>query len=102
MSRVIAMSDGPMHGGAAKHEALRHQSLARALTADETALAAAHEAIFIEGTHDFAAVAAALTARNIARPTGTSGPWSTEILSQELSALNDSLDAAYATDGIGA
>jgi hypothetical protein len=81
---------------------LARQSLARPLTEAEQGLARALEAIFVAGTHDFAAVAAALQASNIARPSGTSEPWTTALLETELAAVNAALDAAYAKDGLGA
>ncbi len=82
--------------------ALRQQSLARPLTAAESALAEALEAIFADGTHAFDAVATALQARGVARPSGAGGPWSVDVLAHELAAVNAALDASYARDGIGA
>jgi hypothetical protein len=84
------------------HERLRHQSLGRALTAEERALADALEAVFGTGEEDFEAVARALEARGIKRPSGGKGAWSAAVLEQELAAINASLDAAYAENGIGA
>jgi len=81
---------------------LARQSLGRALTDDETALASAIEEIFAVGTHDFAAVAAALQAKNIARPSGVSDAWTEAALFDELKRVNAALDDAYATHGIGA
>lgn len=83
-------------------QALRNQALARALTPAETALAAALENIFAAGMHDFAAVAAELQTRAIARPSGSREPWTLATLTSELAAVNAALDAAYARDGIGA
>jgi hypothetical protein len=82
--------------------ALARQSLARPLTAAEQAFATALEAVFAAGTHDFPAVATALQAQGIARPSGTAAPWTATLLASELAAINASLDAAYARDGIGA
>jgi hypothetical protein len=84
------------------HQSLAHQSLSRELTEPEAALARALEEVFAAGTHEFAAVAAALQAKGVARPSGASGIWTEAILASELAALNASLDAAYAQDGIGA
>jgi hypothetical protein len=84
------------------HERLRHQSLGRPLTADERALADALEAVFGSGEQDFEGVARALEARGVKRPSGASGAWSAAVLEQELAAINASLDAAYAENGIGA
>jgi hypothetical protein len=81
---------------------LARQSLARPLTDAEQELARALEAIFASGTHDFAAVAAALQARNVARPSGTDAPWTPALLESELATINAALDAAYAKDGLGA
>jgi hypothetical protein len=81
---------------------LARQSLSRPLSDTEQGLARALEAVFATGTHDFPAVAAALQASNIARPSGTSEPWTTALLERELAAINAALDAAYIKDGIGA
>ena len=80
---------------------LAHQSRARALTAAEQELARALEEIFAAGTHDFAAVAEALQARSIARPSGATATWTRATLAEEMAAINASLDAAYAENGIG-
>jgi hypothetical protein len=83
-------------------QSLAHQSLSRAVTEPEAALARALEEVFATGTHAFAAVAALLQAKGVARPSGATGAWTEAVLASELAALNASLDAAYATDGIGA
>ncbi len=80
---------------------LATQSRGRDLSATEQALAAALEAIFSTGTHDFDAVAAALQDRGVARPSGGAGEWSRDVLMTELVAINASLDAAYTARGIG-
>ncbi len=82
--------------------ALRQQSLARPMSEAETALAAALEAIFAEGTHDPAAVAVALQARGVKRPSGSAAAWDSAALEHELAELNQALDTAYARSGIGA
>ena len=84
------------------HERLKHQSLGRALTVEERALADALESVFGSGEQDFEAVARALDSRNVKRPSGAMGPWSAAVLEQELAAINASLDKAYAENGIGA
>jgi hypothetical protein len=81
---------------------LARQALGRPLTDAEQGLARALEAIFATGTHEFSAVAAALQASNIARPSGSSEPWTTALLESELKSINAALDTAYANDGIGA
>jgi hypothetical protein len=77
-----------------------HQSLRRPLTGAEQALAAALEAIFAAGLHEFPAVAAALQQRHVERPSGSTEPWTLVALEAELRRINDSLDEAYATRGI--
>jgi hypothetical protein len=47
-------------------------------------------------------VARALERDRIKRPSGAAGPWTAAVLEQELIAINASLDAAYAENGIGA
>jgi hypothetical protein len=81
---------------------LANQALARPLTEVEQQLARDLEAVFAEGAHDFGKVAAGLQGRGTKRPSGAPGPWSESVLHEELAALNASLDAAYAADGIGA
>jgi hypothetical protein len=84
------------------HSRLKHQSLGRALTEEERALAAALEKVFATGQHDFEQVARALEAGGVKRPSGASGPWTVAVLQDELARINASLDAAYAEKGIGA
>jgi hypothetical protein len=84
------------------HSRLKHQSLGRPLTPEERALADALEAIFRSGEQDFENVARALQRDGIKRPSGAAGPWTAAVLEQELVAINTSLDAAYAENGIGA
>jgi hypothetical protein len=80
---------------------LAHQARSRALTGAEQTLAAALEAIFATGTHDFDAVAAALQTKGVARPSGSAEAWTGTGLEQELAAVNAALDAHYARHGIG-
>jgi hypothetical protein len=84
------------------HSRLKHQSLGRPLTAEESALANALEKIFLTGQHDFAEVARALEQDGVKRPSGEKGPWTVAVLEAELAQINASLDAAYAQNGIGA
>jgi hypothetical protein len=84
------------------HDRLAHQSLGRPLTSEETALAQALERAFRTGQQDFEEVARALERDGVKRPSGASGPWTAAVLEQELVAINASLDAAYAENGIGA
>jgi hypothetical protein len=84
------------------HSRLMHQSLGRPLSAEERALADALEAIFRTGEQDFENIARALERAGVRRPSGAKGPWTAAVLEQELAAINASLDAAYAQNGIGA
>jgi hypothetical protein len=79
--------------------ALGRQALGRPLTAAESALASALEAIFQNGEHDLSKVAALLDAQGIKRPSGAAGVWSLAVLEQELARINASLDEAYAANG---
>jgi hypothetical protein len=74
---------------------LGRQSLGRPLTEAEIALAAAMEAAFGEGVHDFDALAAALQARGVPAPSGDTMPWTVAKLQAELEAINAALDEAY-------
>ena len=85
-----------------QNPALKTQSLARPLVPAESALASALETIFAGGIHEFEAVASALQARGVARPSGTVTPWTAECLAAELARINGSLDESYARAGIGA
>lgn len=82
--------------------ALAHQCRGRELTGDEAALAAALVEIYADGTHDFSDVAKALTERGVTAPIGGGTDWSAETLGEELAAINEQLDAAYAEHGYGA
>ena len=84
------------------HTRLMHQSLGRALSQDERALADALEAVFRTGEQDFEAVARTLERNGVRRPSGAAGAWTAAVLEQELAQINASLDAAYAENGIGA
>jgi hypothetical protein len=75
------------------------QALARPLTAAEEALADALLSIFASGEHDFAGVAERLNTSGVARPSRADGAWSLSVLEAELSAINRSLDDAYAAAG---
>lgn len=79
------------------HARLARQSLRRALIPAEIALADALERIFASGEHEFAAVAEALNAAAIARPSGDKGAWSEKTLQAELQRINADLDEHYAT-----
>jgi len=78
------------------YEALANQSLRRPLAPDERSLADALDAIFARGEHDFSAVAQALQAAGVKRPSGQAGPWTAQVLDEELKHVNASLDEVYA------
>jgi hypothetical protein len=78
------------------YEALGNQSLRRPFAPAERALADALDEIFARGEHDFAAVASSLQAAGVERPSGQAGPWTAQVLDQELRRINASLDDAYA------
>lgn len=78
------------------YEALANQSLRRPLAPAERALADALDVIFGRGEHDFAAVASSLQSASIRRPSGETGPWTAQVLNDELKRINASLDEAYA------
>jgi len=96
------MAQAGQSGMSDLHSRLEHQSLGRPLTDAERALADALEKVFLTGEHDFEAVARALEADGLKRPSGGKGPWTVAVLEQELAQINASLDAAYAENGIGA
>jgi len=82
--------------------ALAHQCRGRELTEAELALASALMDIYGSGTHDFDAVAEALTERKVAAPLSGATDWTAEKLNDELAGINAQLDAAYAENGYGA
>ncbi len=86
---IVIASQTPSRG------TLGRQSLGRPLTDAEIALAAAMEAAFGEGVHDFGALAAALQARGVPAPSGDAAPWTEAKLRSELEAINAALDEAY-------
>lgn len=81
---------------------LKHQSRARDISGDELALANALEAVFKDGVEDFAEVARRLKANGVVAPHSRRTDWDIALLEAELSAINRSLDDAYARNGIGA
>jgi hypothetical protein len=84
------------------YQLLQNQSLGRPLSGDEQALALALERAFSAGLHDFGDVARALEQERVKAPSGSAAPWTAQVLEDELRAINSSLDAAYAANGIGA
>ncbi|MCR9121738.1 MAG: hypothetical protein NXH91_05655 [Phyllobacteriaceae bacterium] len=81
---------------------LAHQSKGRDMSPAEDALAGALMEIYGSGTHDFAAVAAELSARGVAAPVSGRTDWDEALLAEELAAINADLDAAYQANGYGA
>ena len=86
----------------AEHPDLAHQSLGRTMTAEEVSLAEALSATYAKGTHDFAAVAEALTRDRVVAPRSRRTDWTEALLAEELAAVNADLDAAYEANGHGA
>lgn len=81
---------------------LAHQCQGRALTEAETALAETLMEIYATGTHDYAAVAAALADRALPAPVSGRTDWTEALLAEELTAINADMDAAYEANGYGA
>lgn len=82
--------------------ALAHQSLGRALSGREQALATALMEVMGAGVHEFAAIAAELARRGVVAPISGRADWDQALLAAELAAINADLDAAYAVNGYGA
>jgi hypothetical protein len=78
---------------------LSRQSLCRALTEEERALADSIEAAFAQGEHDLDALAARLQLQAVRRPSGEIGEWTVDVLEIELRSINRALDEAYARNG---
>ena len=83
------------YDGSADLGRLGCQSLRRPLSAAEAKLAQVLEEIFASGRHDFADVAASLAELRVPRPSGSTEPWSVEVLESELRLINASIDDAY-------
>lgn len=81
---------------------LKHQCRGRPISDDEMRLARALETIYGAGTTDFADVARLLTEQAVTAPAARTTAWTVALLQSELSAINSSLDAAYARNGLGA
>lgn len=87
---------------AAGRPELANQSRGRPLTKAEDDLAEALMAIYGQGVTSQAALAEALVARAVIRPSSGRPDWTAETLAAELKALNADLDAAYLENGFGA
>jgi len=81
---------------------LAHQSLGRALTYEERALATAMMEIYADGASTLGDLAGKLTERGVKAPASGKTVWDAALLEAELKATNEGLDAAYATHGFGA
>ena len=81
---------------------LAHQSLGRPLSEAENAFADALMEIYAEGAGASEEIAAALVARGIEMPLSGGTGWTGDSLAAELRALNEDMDAAYQTGGLGA
>ena len=81
---------------------LTHQSLGRPISEDEHRLAQALEKIYVAGIGDFDEVARLLSEQVVVAPAARTTQWTVALLESELSAINSSLDAAYARNGLGA
>ena len=82
-----------------EHARLARQSLMRPLLEDEQNLARALEAIFATGQHELGEVVRRLQAQGVKRPSGAAGAWTLEVLEDELSKINGSLDRLYLSGG---
>ncbi len=80
---------------------LPHQSLGRALTPEEEALADGLMQVYAEGASGPAAIAAGLAKRGVVSPQSGKADWTAESVARELAALNADLDRAYAENGSG-
>ena len=87
---------------AAGRPELANQSRGRPLSAVEDRFADALMAIYAEGVTGEAAIAAALAARDVVRPSSDRADWTADNLATELRSLNADLDAAYQENGFGA
>jgi hypothetical protein len=82
--------------------ALANQCRGRALDEREQALADALMSVYGEGSRDFTATAAGLAERGVIAPRSGRTDWNEQLLTEELTAINAELDAAYEADGYGA
>jgi hypothetical protein len=81
---------------------LANQSRGRPLSKAEQHLANAMMTIFADGTTGEAALALALTARGIVRPSSEKVDWTADNIASEFQALGANLDEAYQQNGFGA
>lgn len=81
---------------------LANQCRGRALTEAEERLADALMEAYADGANVEEAVAAALAAKGVLRPSSEKPDWTADNLAAELKSLNADLDAAYQENGFGA
>ena len=81
---------------------LANQCRGRPLSETEDRLADALMAIYAEGATGEEALAAALAAKGVLRPSSQEADWTAANLAAELESLNADLDAAYEDNGFGA
>ncbi len=81
---------------------LAHQSVGRAVSEAEKALATAMMEIYAAGAASFAEVAEKLTERGLLAPASGATVWDAALLEAELKTANDSLDESYQANGYGA
>lgn len=86
----------------AGHAVLAHQSPGREISAEEAALAEAMMDIYATGKTEMADLAQQLAERGITAPVSKRTDWDAALLESELRAANESFDAAYLENGIGA
>jgi len=85
--------------GSADGQSRARQSLGRAMSSQEEALADALMQIYADGIHDPDAVADSLNQRAVPPMSGKAGTWTAALLHRELQKLNADLDAAYEQNG---
>lgn len=81
---------------------LARQSVGRAVSEAETALATAMMEIYGAGATTLAEVAEKLSERGVKAPVSGATNWDAASLVVELNAANDSFDESYQTNGYGA
>lgn len=81
---------------------LARQSVGRAISPEETALAEAMMAAYGAGAATLAEVAEKLTEQGVVAPLSGGTTWDAALLETELRAANETLDATYQSDGYGA
>ena len=81
---------------------LAHQGRGRELSSAELDLVSGLMKVYETGEHDFEKVVQGLAAKGVTAPISGRTDWTVDLLSEELTAINADLDAAYAEHGFGA